>query len=112
MPEKKLWKFLADLWDKATVLNGVNLPKPTHHVVPVPGDQSLSEHMPCFGLCRCLVRMRDGHKITEQVFSTADNRLHEYLSDNFWTGGYLYDLNAGGAKQRAALCRMMANQCD
>lgn len=111
MNEKKLWKFLADLWNKALPFAG-SLSKPAHHVEPVPGDVTVRGHEPCFGVCQCLVRMIDNHKVANDVYDSANHRLHEYLSDNFWSGGYLYDLDAQGAKQRAVLCRMMANQCD
>ncbi len=111
MPEKRLWKFLAELWDKPTMFAG-NLKRPTPCVEPVPGDVSVRGHEPCFGLCQCLVRMIDNKKVDQRVFDSAHHRLHDHLMSEMWNGAYLFPLDAQGAKQRAALCRSMMQQCE
>jgi len=110
MPERRLWKTLAELWDMATPFAG-SLSKPAYHVEPVPGDVSQRGHEPCFGVCQCLVRMIDNKKIDQHVFDKAHKRLHVHLTECEWNRAYLFPLDGGGAKCRADLCREMAEQC-
>jgi hypothetical protein len=94
------WNYLANLWEKPKI--GMIRGKQTPHITP-----SRTDGM-CFGLCQSLIQIKD--MLTVRIYDRMQRQLNQYLKVQGWNGAYLFDLNLGGAEQRATACRMMAKE--
>lgn len=101
MTEREAWLWLAPKWDD-----------------PISDSNGCCwmrfNTADCVGICACILNMYTNGMIGLDVVSSMERKIvrERHIRDTFNPPLYLFPRNRDGARQRAALCRRFAAECE
>jgi hypothetical protein len=105
MTEKEAWLYMAEAWDRATLVVGSDLVRPciTFYL------GSLGH---CSGLCGTVARMFGRGDIYGDLCRRIDSKIQSVMQESqcYYIGGFrfLFPHTLEGVRQRAEFCRQQA----